>query len=133
MHQDIPAVLEDLLQADQGRLHSSAVSFDYVVCEWGDYRDYELSNAVLTHINLLIHRGAYTESESDFKHFFCKYDKPSYIKIDILGLVASDNNIVEILAELSEYVIDVDAELSKRSILAIALTGARLRDSVEPS
>jgi AP-4 complex subunit beta-1 len=96
--------------------------------------NYELSYAVLTHIYLLIQRGAAAEFESDFKHFFCKYDEPSYIKIikiDILGLVASENNIVEILAELSEYVTDVDAELSKRSISAIALTGARLRDSVD--
>lgn len=96
--------------------------------------NYELSYTVLTHIFLLIQRGAASEFEGDFKHFFCKYDEPSYIKIvkiDILGLVACESNIVEILAELSEYVTDVDAELSKRSISAIALSGARLRDSVE--
>ena len=48
-----------------------------------------------------------------------KYDEPSYIKnikLEILGLIASESNIQEIVSELSEYVTDVNADIAKRSI-----------------
>jgi len=80
---------------------------------------YEVSYNVLSHIHLLVIRGANTVFESEYKHFFVKYDEPSYIKnlkLEILAHIASPNNIQEIVNELSEYVTDVNAEIAKKSI-----------------
>lgn len=80
---------------------------------------YEVSFNVLSHIHLLVVRGANTVFESEYKHFFVKYDEPSYIKnlkLEILAHIASGNNIQEIVNELSEYVTDVNAEIAKKSI-----------------
>jgi len=57
---------------------------------------YEVSFNVLSHIHLLVLRGANVVFESGFKQFFVKYDELSYIKnlkLDILAQVASENNI----------------------------------------
>ena len=57
---------------------------------------YEVSFNVLSHIHLLVLRGANFVFESDFKQFFVKYDEPSYIKnlkLEILAQVASEGNI----------------------------------------
>lgn len=57
---------------------------------------YEVSYNVLSHIHLLVVRGANTVFESEYKHFFVKYDEPSYIKnlkLEILAHIASANNI----------------------------------------
>lgn len=80
---------------------------------------YEVSYNVLSHIHLLVVKGANAVFESEYKHFFIKYDEPSYIKnlkLEILAYVASANNIQEIVNELSEYVTDVNAEIAKKSI-----------------
>ena len=80
---------------------------------------YEISFNVLTHIHLLVLRGGNIYFENEYKQFFVKYDEPSYIKnikLQILGHIASENNIQEIVNELSEYVTDVNADIAKRSI-----------------
>ena len=80
---------------------------------------YEVSFNVLSHIHLLVVKGAAQVFESEYKHFFIKYDEPSYIKnlkLEILAYIASSNNIQEIVNELSEYVTDVNAEIAKKSI-----------------
>lgn len=80
---------------------------------------YEVSYNVLSHIHLLVVRGANTVFEQEYKHFFVKYDEPSYIKnlkLEILAHIASATNIQEIVNELSEYVTDVNAEIAKKSI-----------------
>jgi AP-4 complex subunit beta-1 len=96
---------------------------------------HELSYTVLSHISLLIQRGAANVFENEFKHFFCKYNEPRYIKvlkIDILTMIATENNLHELLNELSEYVTDVDSELSRRAIRAIGNIAMRL-PSVAPN
>ena len=80
---------------------------------------YEVSFNVLSHIHLLVVKGASAVFEAEYKHFFVKYDEPSYIKnlkLEILAHIASPNNIQEIVNELSEYVTDVNAEIAKKSI-----------------
>ena len=80
---------------------------------------YEVSYNVLSHIHLLVCKGAGQFFESEYKHFFIKYDEPSYIKnlkLDILAQIAGANNIQEVVNELSEYVTDVNAEIAKKSI-----------------
>jgi AP-4 complex subunit beta-1 len=57
---------------------------------------YEISFNVLSHIHLLVMRGGHQYFENEYKQFFIKYDEPSYIKnikLEILGKIASENNI----------------------------------------
>jgi vesicle coat complex subunit len=90
---------------------------------------YEISYNVLTHMHLLVLRGANVYFENEYKQFFVKYDEPSYIKnikLEILGHIASEANIQEIVNELSEYVTDVNAEIAKRSIRCFGIIIIRL-------
>jgi len=91
---------------------------------------YEVSFNVLSHIFLLVTKGASVVFESEYKHFFIKYDEPSYIKnlkLEILAQIASPNNIQEIVNELSEYVTDVNAEIAKKSIRCFGTIIIRLQ------
>ena len=93
---------------------------------------YELSYTVLSHIHLLVSRGAQDVFESDYKHFFCKFNEPLYIKslkIDILTMVAGESNLQEIVNELSEYVTDVDVELSRKAVRCVGRIAMRLPTS----
>ncbi|CAG9329177.1 unnamed protein product [Blepharisma stoltei] len=93
---------------------------------------YELSYCVLAHISLIISRGAAEVFENDYKNFFCKYDEPTYIKflkIDILMMIATENNLNDIVNELCAYVTDVNIEMSKQSIRSIALIAMRIQSS----
>tara|TARA_B110000285_G_C14945818_1_gene524260 strand:+ start:652 stop:963 length:312 start_codon:yes stop_codon:yes gene_type:complete len=90
---------------------------------------YEISFNVLSHIHLLVLRGGDIYFENEYKQFFVKYDEPSYIKnikLEILGHIASENNIQEIVNELSEYVTDVNADIAKRSIRCFGTIIVRL-------
>ena len=77
---------------------------------------YEVSFNVLSHIHLLVMRGANWVFETEHKQFFIKYDEPSYIKtlkLEILAQIASPQNIQDIITELSEYVTDVNVEIAR--------------------
>mmetsp|Transcript_45288 Transcript_45288/g.61435 ORF Transcript_45288/g.61435 Transcript_45288/m.61435 type:complete len:265 (-) Transcript_45288:990-1784(-) len=90
---------------------------------------YEVSYNVLSHIHLLVMRGASWVFESQYKHFFIKYEEPSYIKnlkLEILAQVSSDDNVAEIVSELSEYVTDVNADIAKKSIVCFGTITIRL-------
>jgi len=90
---------------------------------------FEISFNVLSHIHLLVLRGGNVYFENEFKQFFIKYDEPSYIKnikLEILGHIACENNIQEIVNELCEYVTDVNAEIAKRSIRCFGMIIVRL-------
>ena len=80
---------------------------------------YEISFNVLSHIHLLVLRGANFVFEGEYKHFFIKYDEPDYIKnlkLEILAQVACANNVQDIVNELSEYVTDVNPQVGTKSI-----------------
>jgi len=90
---------------------------------------FEISFNVLSHIQLLVLRGGNVYFENEFKQFFVKYDEPSYIKnikLEILGHIACENNIQEIVNELCEYVTDVNADIAMRSIRTFGMIIIRL-------
>ena len=94
---------------------------------------YEVSFNVLTHIHLIVMRGGNIYFEREYKQFFIKYYEPTYIKnikLQILGQIASENNIQEIVNELCEYVTDVNAEIAKRSIHCFGTIIVRLSQEV---
>ena len=93
---------------------------------------HEISYCVLSHIHLLVSKGAITEFETDFKTFFCKDDEPVYIrvlKIDILCMIATDNNMLEIIGELGAYVSDFHREISRNSIRSITKLAMKFPES----
>ena len=54
---------------------------------------------------------------------WCRFNEPTsvkHIKMDLLPLVANDANTAEIVAELAEYVSDVNADMARHAIRGIA-------------
>ncbi|KAL5729250.1 hypothetical protein ACHQM5_002226 [Ranunculus cassubicifolius] len=81
----------------------------------------EQSYAVLSHLHLLVMRAPILFS-SDYKHFYCQYNEPSYVKklkLDMLTAVADESNTYEIVTELCEYVANVDVPIARESVRAV--------------
>ncbi|KAJ8446484.1 hypothetical protein Cgig2_028451 [Carnegiea gigantea] len=81
----------------------------------------EQSYAVLSHLHLLVMRAPMLFS-SDYKHFYCYYNEPTYVKklkLEMLTAVANENNTYEIVTELCEYVANVDIPIARESIRAV--------------
>lgn len=83
---------------------------------------HEINYCVLHHILLMVGKRPHIFCR-DYRQFYNRYNEPThvkYVKIDILSAVADGSNVADIIQELSEYVTDVDQELARRSIRAIA-------------
>ncbi|KAI5354673.1 PREDICTED: beta-adaptin [Prunus dulcis] len=81
----------------------------------------EQSYAVLSHLHLLVTRAPFIFS-SDYKHFYCQYNEPSYVKklkLEMLTAVANESNTYEIVTELCEYAANVDIPIARESIRAV--------------
>ncbi|KAF3446453.1 hypothetical protein FNV43_RR11632 [Rhamnella rubrinervis] len=81
----------------------------------------EQSYAVLSHLHLLVMRAPFIFS-SDYKHFYCQYNEPSYVKklkLEMLTAVANESNTYEIVTELCEYAANVDIPIARESIRAV--------------
>ncbi|KAK8509285.1 hypothetical protein V6N12_018367 [Hibiscus sabdariffa] len=81
----------------------------------------EQSYAVLSHLHLLVMRAPYIFF-SDYKHFYCQYNEPSYVKrlkLEMLTAVANESNTYEIVTELCEYAANVDVPIARESIRAV--------------
>eukprot|EP00397_Hematodinium_sp_SG-2012_P010110 GEMP01010216.1.p1 GENE.GEMP01010216.1~~GEMP01010216.1.p1 ORF type:complete len:806 (+),score=184.17 GEMP01010216.1:132-2549(+) len=93
----------------------------------------ELAYTVLIHVQLMLKVNPQASSDiwgADFKQFFCRYNDPSYlktVKLDILTLIVRDETVEQIVAEMSEYVTDVDTEIARASIRAIGAIALRSR------
>eukprot|EP00927_Polykrikos_kofoidii_P026605 TRINITY_DN2365_c0_g3_i1.p1 TRINITY_DN2365_c0_g3~~TRINITY_DN2365_c0_g3_i1.p1 ORF type:complete len:864 (+),score=182.63 TRINITY_DN2365_c0_g3_i1:88-2592(+) len=94
----------------------------------------ELAYTVLVHIKALCGRvsDCVDSFSPEFKQFFCRYNDPSYIKavkIDILTFLADATSAEQIVSELSEYVTDVDADISRCAVRAIGQIAVRVSSS----
>ncbi|XP_042387028.1 beta-adaptin-like protein A [Zingiber officinale] len=81
----------------------------------------EQSYAVLSHLHLLVMRAPMLFS-SDYKHFYCQFSDPSYIKklkLEMLTAIANESNTYEIVTELCEYAGNVDVPIARESIRAV--------------
>ncbi|KAK4338006.1 hypothetical protein RND71_042493 [Anisodus tanguticus] len=81
----------------------------------------EQSYAVLSHLHLLVMRAPYIFS-ADYKHFYCQYNEPFYVKklkLEMLTAVANESNTYEIVTELCEYAANVDIPMARESIRAV--------------
>ncbi|CAM8916317.1 unnamed protein product [Rhodiola kirilowii] len=81
----------------------------------------EQSYAVLSHLHLLVMRAPYIFA-SEYKHFYCQYNEPFYVKklkLEMLTAVANESNTYEIVTELCEYAANVDEAMARESIRAV--------------
>lgn len=97
--------------------------------------NFEVQFTILKHLEYLLHRP-YVASifADDYRYFFVKYSEPDYIKylkVDMITMISNSKNSKDIVAELVEYVTDVDSELSKRAIIAMGEIGMNNESSTE--
>ncbi|CAK9141212.1 unnamed protein product [Ilex paraguariensis] len=81
----------------------------------------EQSYAILSHLHLLVMRAPFIFS-LDYKHFYCQYNEPFYVKklkLEMLTAVANESNTYEIVTELCEYAANVDIPMARESIRAV--------------
>lgn len=85
----------------------------------------EVAYCVLSHMKLLLRRCKDT-FQDEYRQFFCRYNEPTFIhhlKIQILPMLATPDNFVEILNELKEYVPGTPESTSREAIRAICQLG----------
>ena len=84
---------------------------------------YETMFIVLQHIEyVILHMGGKQYFEKDFKYFYCKVDEPTYIKnikVRVLGELANEYNLGDLLNELNDYATDVDLEMARKAIMTL--------------
>jgi AP-4 complex subunit beta-1 len=92
----------------------------------------EIQYCILKHLEALlpreIARGVFND---EHRQFFVRYNEPPHVKhlkIQLLPLITCSENVREVASELSEYVTDVDAELSKRAICSMGEIAVRVSD-----
>lgn len=71
---------------------------------------------------------------ADVRIFFCKYNDPSYVKLEkidlILSLVCAEN-VHQVLTELHEYCQEVDVNFARKAMRAVGKCAVNLPESVE--
>lgn len=88
----------------------------------------EVAYCVLAHMKLLLRKCKETFHD-EFRQFYCRYNEPTFIqqmKIDILPMLATETNFVDILNELKEYVPGGEEVTSRAAIRAICQLGLSL-------
>lgn len=87
----------------------------------------ELTYLLLQYIETLL-PNEQQSFQQHFRCFFCKYNEPLYVKkkkIELLPHVTNDENIKEVLEELSMYCSDITPELSEKAICAVGKIATR--------
>ena len=70
----------------------------------------------------------------EVRAFFCKYNDPSYVKMEKLDLVvalASERTVDQVLLELREYSTEVDVEFARKAVRAVGALAVRLEGAAE--
>lgn len=70
----------------------------------------------------------------EVRAFFCRYNDPSYVKMEKLDLVvalASEKTVDQVLLELREYSTEVDVEFARKAVRAVGALAVRLEPAAE--
>jgi len=89
---------------------------------------HEIRYTVLKHVEIIVPRcpGVF---DDQFKRFYCDYNEPvhlKFVKLRILPNLTNEDNVHELVNELSEYVNDIEQEISKRAIIAFGQIAVKL-------
>ncbi|KAH0792447.1 Adaptin N terminal region family protein [Histomonas meleagridis] len=90
--------------------------------------DYEIQYVVLRTLTLFVQKYPNTLSKQ-IRMFFCKYNDPSYVKmekLDIIVTICKHRNAQIVLDELSEYCNSVDVKFVRKSIKCIGQIAIKL-------
>jgi len=72
---------------------------------------------------------------NEIKVFFCKYNDPSYVKmqkVDVMVMLASERNVDQVLMELKEYAFaEVDVDFVRKAVLAIGRCALKIDRAAE--
>jgi len=93
----------------------------------------EIQYVALRNIKLIVTKRP-TLLTADVKIFFCKYNDPTYVKlekIDVMVLLVHDRNIDAVLHELKDYASGVEIEIARKSIRAIGRCALRMDRTTE--
>ena len=87
----------------------------------------------LRNINLLLQKQPDILSK-EMRVFFCKYNDPSYVKLEKLEImirIANEKNFEQLLMELKEYALEVDMDFVRRSVKAIGQCAIKIESACE--
>ncbi|PSC67715.1 beta-adaptin C [Micractinium conductrix] len=93
----------------------------------------ELQYVALRNISLIIQANPGVLS-NDVKVFFCKYNDPSYVKmekLDIMTRLVDEKNIDQVLLEFKEYATEVDVDFVRRAVRAIGHCAVTIQAAAE--
>ncbi|SCU85909.1 LADA_0D10748g1_1 [Lachancea dasiensis] len=94
----------------------------------------ELEFLVLRNIILLLLGREKPIINVDVSYFFVEFADPIYIKdtkLEVLYLLAKDDNLPQILQELKEYATDIDIQMSRKAIRAVGNLAVKLEQSAD--
>lgn len=72
--------------------------------------------------------------QKEFKHFFCKYGEPLYVKFEKMSLMirlAENSNYELIIDEFTQYSSDIDVDFSQKALEAIWKVGLKINLAFE--
>uniref|UniRef100_A0A7S1AGJ6 Beta-adaptin appendage C-terminal subdomain domain-containing protein n=1 Tax=Noctiluca scintillans TaxID=2966 RepID=A0A7S1AGJ6_NOCSC len=93
----------------------------------------EIQYVVLRNINLIVQKQPQI-LQQDIRMFVCKYNDPSYVKLEKIAVMvqlASERTIDQVLSEFREYASEVDIECVRRSVRAIGQVAIKLDRAAE--
>ncbi|CUS24498.1 LAQU0S17e00254g1_1 [Lachancea quebecensis] len=94
----------------------------------------ELQFLVLRNVILLLLGREKPLLKVDVPYFFVEFNDPIYIKdtkLEILYLLAKEDNLAQIFQELKEYATDIDIQMSRKAIRAVGNLAVKLKNSVD--
>ncbi|KAI6712056.1 hypothetical protein JHW43_005413 [Diplocarpon mali] len=71
---------------------------------------------------------------NDIRVFFCKYNDPIYVKVtklELIFMLATEDNIEEVLTELREYATEIDVHFVRKSVRAIGKLAIKIESAAK--
>ncbi|KAL4853994.1 Beta-adaptin-like protein C [Chlorella vulgaris] len=93
----------------------------------------ELQYVALRNISIII-QAQPSVLANDVKVFFCKYNDPSYVKmekLDIMMRLVNERNIDQVLLEFKEYATEVDVDFVRKAVRAIGFCAISIQSAAE--
>jgi len=91
----------------------------------------EVQYVALRNIDLLLQAKPDILSK-EMRVFFCKYNDPPYVKLqklEIMVRIANEKNYEQLLAELTEYALEVDMDFVRRAVKAIGQVAIKIESA----
>ena len=98
--------------------------------------NYEQMYVILAHIKALIQKSDSKVFSDKYKLFYVKYEENIFIKVlklEILSRLVNETNIKDILDELQEYSLDLNAKFSEKAVECIADIAVKFENGLGPA